>query len=143
MSRTRQQERQVLPVADINQIILLGRVGKDPETVTTNGGKTVTKFTMATGERWKGADGQWQEKTEWHSVVIWGPAAVWLGNNLTKGDQVLAQGKITTRSYEDKSGQKKYVTEVVANSVNILTLKEKKGAVDQGPGFSSDEEIPF
>jgi single-strand DNA-binding protein len=130
-------------MADINTAILLGRVGKDPETVTTNGGKTVTKFTMATGERWKGADGQWQEQTTWHNVVIWGPAAVWLGNNLAKGDQVLAQGKITTRSYEDKSGQKKYVTEVVANSVNILTPKEKKGSVDQGPGFSADEEIPF
>lgn len=127
---------------DINQVILMGRLGKDPEVHTSNSGVTVTKFSVATSEKWKDKQGQKQEKTEWHNVVVFGPTAVWLGNNLNKGDQVLVQGKITTNVYE-KDGEKKYSTQIQAMSVNILTPKQAKGSVDQGSGFAADEEIPF
>lgn len=133
-------------MASINMVLLVGRLGQDPEVVTTNGGKSVAKLSVATSEKWKDKSGEWQEQTEWHKVVLWGPQSIWIGNNAHKGDMVMVRGKVTTRSWEASDGTKKYVTEVVAQSVDLLTPKKKPeeiaASLNDVPGFSADEQIP-
>jgi len=103
----------------VNKVILLGRLGKDAETKFTTGGAAVTKFPLATSRRWKDQQtGEWKEETDWHNIVLWRQEN--LANYLTKGKQVYVEGRIQTRSYEDKDGKKVYTTEVVAEDVILL-----------------------
>jgi len=103
----------------VNKVILLGNLGKDAETKFTQGGTPVTKFTIATGRRWKDQQsGEWKEETDWHNVVLW--RAENLANYLLKGKQVYVEGRLQTRSYEDKDGKKQWFTEVVAEDVILL-----------------------
>ena len=103
----------------VNKVILVGNLGKDAETKFTPGGAAVTKFTIATGRRWKDQQsGEWKEETDWHNVVLW--RAENLANYLTKGKQVYVEGRLHTRSYDDKDGKKQYFTEVVAEDVILL-----------------------
>ena len=103
----------------VNKVILVGNLGKDAETKFTPGGAAVTKFTIATGRRWKDQQsGEWKEETDWHNVVLW--RAENLANYLTKGKQVYIEGRLHTRSYDDKDGKKQYFTEVVAEDVLLL-----------------------
>ena len=96
----------------VNKVILVGHLGKDAETKFTQGGTPVTKFTIATGRRWKDQQsGEWKEETDWHNVVLW--RAENLANYLLKGKQVYIEGRLQTRSYEDKDGKKQWFTEVV------------------------------
>jgi single-strand DNA-binding protein len=105
----------------VNKVILIGNLGKDPEVKFTPQGTPVAKITLATNERFKGKDGQWQDRTEWHNVVLWQRLAEIAGEYLKKGGKVYIEGRLQTRSWDDKtSGQKKYMTEVVANDLVLL-----------------------
>jgi single-strand DNA-binding protein len=103
----------------VNKVILLGNLGRDAETRFTPGGAARTTFSIATSRRWKDQQtGEWKEETDWHNVVLWRQEN--LANYLTKGKQVYVEGRIQTRSYEDKDGKKVYTTEVVADDVILL-----------------------
>ena len=105
----------------VNKVILIGNLGKDPEVKYTPQGTAVAKITLATNERWKDKDGNWQDRTEWHNVVLWQRLAEIAGEYLKKGGKVYVEGRLQTRSWDDKqSGQKKYMTEVVANDLVLL-----------------------
>jgi single-strand DNA-binding protein len=104
----------------VNKVILVGNLGKDPEVRFTNSGSAVARLSVATSEVWNDRDGNRQERTEWHNVVVWGKQGEHCGQYLAKGRQVYVEGSIRTRSYDDKSGNKRYVTEVVAQRVQFL-----------------------
>lgn len=105
---------------NVNKVILIGNLGNDPEQRTTSSGKTVTSFRIATSEKWTDQSGQTQEKTNWHNVVVWGKRAEACARYLSKGRRVYVEGKIENRSYEDKEGVTRYVTDIVANEVVFL-----------------------
>ncbi len=117
----------------LNRVILLGNLGADPELRMTNGGTAVLNIRLATSESYLDRNKQRQERTEWHRVVIWGRRAEALGKILTKGDRVLIEGSLRTSSYEDKDGNKKYTTEIVANNV-VLSGGGGAGAKGRGGG---------
>ena len=105
----------------VNKVILLGNVGKDPEIRTTQGGMTVASFSLATAERAKDQAGNWTDKTEWHNLVAFQRTAEIVRDYVKKGTQVYIEGKIQTRSWDDKeSGQKKYRTEILVNDLQLL-----------------------
>ena len=119
----------------VNKVFLLGNVGKDPEIRATAGGMQVASFSLATAERTKGADGQWTDKTEWHNIVCFQRTAEVVRDYVKKGSQILVEGRIASRSWEDKtSGEKKYRTEIL---VNELTLLGGKSSGDSGGGSYS------
>lgn len=145
-------------MSGINKVIIIGRMGADPEVKTITGGNTVARLSVATSENWKDKEGQKQERTEWHKVVVWGKLAELCGKYLAKGRQVYVEGRLQTRSWEDQQGQKKYTTEVVANTVQFLgaaggasagtghaNSSDSFGAQDFGPepAFDNSDEIPF
>src|SRR5215469_18587065 len=103
----------------VNKVILVGHLGRDAETKFTPGGAAVTRFSVATNRRWKDQQsGEWKEETDWSNVVLWRSEN--LANYLTKGKQIYVEGRLQTRSYEDKDGKKVYATEVVADDVILL-----------------------
>ncbi len=104
----------------VNKVILVGNLGKDPELRYTPSGAAVATFSLATTERFKGKDGQQQDKTEWHNIVTWNKLAEICGKYLHKGKQVYIEGRIQTRSYDDRDGNKKYITEIVAEQMQML-----------------------
>jgi single-strand DNA-binding protein len=119
----------------VNKVILLGHLGKDAETKFTTSGASVTNFTLATNRRWKDQQtGEWKEETDWHNIVLWRSEN--LAPYLTKGKQIYVEGRLRTRNYEDKDGQKHYVTEVVADEV-ILT----SGGGGRGPEPGGADEF--
>ena len=116
----------------VNKVFLLGNVGKDPEIRTTAGGMTVASFTLATADRAKDAQGNWADKTEWHNLVAFQRTAEIIRDYVKKGTQVFVEGKIQTRSWDDKtSGEKKYKTEILVNELTLL------GGKSAGEGASS------
>ncbi|MCS6823725.1 MAG: single-stranded DNA-binding protein [Cytophagaceae bacterium] len=115
-------------MAGVNKVILLGHLGKDPEIRTLDSGKKVAKFTMATTETYKNKNGERVDKTEWHNIVFWGPVVDVIEKYLNKGRQVYVEGKITTRSYDDKDGVKKYITEIEGQQLTLLGGKSTSGA---------------
>jgi single-strand DNA-binding protein len=118
----------------VNKVFLLGRLGKDPEMRATQGGMTIASFTLATSDRAKDAQGNWQDKTEWHNLVAFQRTAEIVRDYCKKGSQIFVEGKIQTRSWEDKeSGQKKYRTEIL---VNELSLLDSKGSGEGGGSYS-------
>lgn len=142
-------------MSGINKVILIGRLGGDPEVKAIGSGQTVARLNIATSETWV-KDGQKQEKTEWHRVTVWGKLAEICGKHLSKGRQVYVEGKLQTRSWEDQSGQKRYATEIVANTVQFLgsagverasssSSSDDFGYQDFGPepSFDTSDEIPF
>ncbi len=115
----------------INKVMLLGHLGKDAETKFTPNGVSRSTFTIATNRRWKDQQsGEWKEETEWHNVILW--RAENLANYLLKGKQVYVEGRLQTRSYEDKDGQKRYFTEVVADDLILLGGKGDSGGAPSG-----------
>jgi single-strand DNA-binding protein len=117
----------------VNKVILVGRLGKDPEIRSIPSGTSVAKFSLATDERFTDKAGEKQERTEWHNIVAWGKLAEICGQYLRKGKLVYIEGSIRTDSWDDKeSGQKKYRTEIIANTMQML---DKKGD-DDGGGYS-------
>lgn len=141
----------------INKVILVGRLGKDPEIRSTPSGQTVAKFSVATDEKYTDRNGEKQQRTEWHNIVAWGKLGEICGQYLRKGKLVFIEGRIQTDSWDDKeTGVKKYRTDIVANEMRML---DKKGD-DEGGGGSyggarkqasssspaqveDDEEVPF
>ena len=107
-------------MASVNKVILLGNLGRDPETRYTTGGDAVTNLRIATTETWKDKSGEKQEKTEWHSVVLFGRQAEIAGEYLKKGRSVYIEGRLQTRKYTDKEGVEKYSTKIVADRMQLL-----------------------
>jgi len=122
----------------LNRVQLIGNLGKDPEIKYTPQGTAVAKITIATNERFKDKSGEWQDRTEWHNVVLWQRLAEIAGEYLKKGGKVYIEGRLQTRSWDDKtSGQKKYMTEVVASDLILLGGRGEGGASGGGGDFSS------
>ena len=107
-------------MAGVNKAILLGNLGKDPEIRKLDDGRAVANFSIATSESYKNKAGERVTNTEWHNVVLWSPLAEIAENYLKKGSQVYIEGKISNRSYEDKDGVKKYISEVVGRDITLL-----------------------
>ena len=153
----------------VNKVILIGNLGKDPEVKYTQGGMPVAKFSIATNERFKDKDGQWQDRTEWHNIVAFQRLAEIVGEYLKKGGKCFIEGSLRTSSWDDKeTGQKKYKTEIIANDLVMLSGRgegagddsggRSRGAAAAGNNFDqsapepqhaaastpiSDEDIPF
>ena len=124
----------------VNKVILVGHLGRDAETKFTPGGAAVTKFSVATNRRWKDKDsGEWKEETDWSNVVLWRSEN--LANYLTKGTQVYVEGRLQTRSYEDKDGKKVYATEVVAEDVILLGGRSQGGGGGRGGDEYSQQPV--
>jgi len=119
-------------MASVNKVILVGRLGKDPEIRSTPSGTTVAKFTIATDDRFTDKSGEKQERTEWHNIVAWSKLAEICGQYLRKGKLVYIEGSIRTDSWDDKeSGQKRYRTEIIANQMQML---DRRGDDEGGGG---------
>ena len=121
----------------VNKVILVGNLGKDPEVKYTPQGTAVAKITVATNESFKDKGGQWQERTEWHNVVLWQRLAEIAGEYLKKGSKVYIEGRLQTRSWEDKqTNQKKYMTEIVAGTMVLLGGRGDGGGGGESYGGS-------
>ncbi len=127
----------------INKVILIGNLGADPELRYTSGGTAVANLRLATSRRWTNKDGSQQEDTQWHQVVVWGKQGESCKEHLSKGRQVYVEGRLQTRSWEDKEGNKRYTTEVVANQVLFLGGKGSGAGAGAGAGGGSDEPPPI
>jgi len=146
-------------VAGVNKVILVGNLGSDPEVRTTPGGQRVANFRIATSRSWAGQDGQRQEKTEWHSIVAWGKLAEICERYLTKGKQVYIEGRLETRSWQDKENQTRYKTEIICDQMQMLgragerngepqTESPRGGAFPEenmapAGGNNADDDLPF
>ena len=130
----------------INKVVLVGHLGGDPETRFTPSGAAVANFNIATNESWKDANGELQDKTEWHRCVMFGKTAELAGELLKKGQLVYMEGKLQTRNWEDKDGIKRYTTEVVCDMFTMLGRKmDTDNSQQAAPTSNSDEEddLPF
>ena len=107
-------------MASVNKVILVGNLGRDPETRYTTGGEAVTNVSIATTDTWKDKNGEKQERTEWHRVAFFGKLAEIAGEYLKKGSQVYVEGRLQTRKWQDKDGQDKYTTEIIADRMQML-----------------------
>jgi single-strand DNA-binding protein len=126
----------------VNKVILIGRLGADPELKYTPSGAAVANFNIATNEAWKDKDGNWQDHTEWHRIVLWHQLAERANEYVKKGHRIYIEGRLRTRSWEDKDGVKRYTTEVVAQSMQYLESRDSSG--DTGstlPPPPSDEDM--
>ncbi len=122
-------------MASVNKVILLGNLGRDPETRYTTGGDAVTNLNIATSEQWKDKSGEKQERTEWHRVVLFGRQAEIAGEYLKKGRSVYIEGRLQTRKYTDKDGVEKYSTEIVGDRMQLIGgAREGGGGDDEMPG---------
>ena len=120
-------------MASVNKVILIGNLGRDPETRYMPDGGAITNISVATTDKWKDKNGELQEKTEWHRVAFFGKLAEIAGEYLKKGSQVYVEGRLQTRKWQDKEGQDKYTTEVVADRMQMLGSR-------QGMGGGGDRE---
>ena len=154
----------------VNKVILVGRLGKDPETRYMTNGEAVTNATLATSENWKDKSGEKQEKTEWHNLVFYRRLAEVAGEYLKKGSMIYVDGKITTRKWQDKEGKDRYTTDIIVNEMQMLGSKaggsssfevvdkpssaspasapapasNRQAAPAKGSGFDNfDDDIPF
>jgi len=140
-------------MASVNKVILIGNLGADPELRYTASGTAIARFNLATKENWTGKDGNKEERTEWHRVVAWARLGEICGEYLSKGKQVYIEGRLRTRSWEDKDGNRKYTTEIVANQMQMLGAAggvaggsgdiEKGEGVDQEIIAGPDDDVPF
>jgi single-strand DNA-binding protein len=127
----------------VNKVFLLGNVGKDPEIRSTAGGMTVASFSLATAERAKDAQGNWADKTEWHNIVCFQRTAEVVRDYVKKGSQLLVEGKIQTRSWDDKtSGEKKYKTEILCNELTLLGGGPRSEGASTG-GYSKSNSTSY
>ena len=150
-------------MSGINKVIIVGRLGADPEMKAVGQGTNVTRLSVATSENWTDKNGQKQERTEWHRITVWGKTAEHCAKYLSKGSQVYVEGRLQTRSWED-NGQKKYSTEIVAQTVQFLGGRTEQrdnsgysqnnsqggggsdfnfGDFGPEPSFNQSEDIPF
>ena len=120
----------------LNKCMIIGNLGRDPEMRYTPGGQAVTQFTVAVNRNYKGANGEWQEETEWFRVVAWGPLAERTAGYLRKGRKVYVEGRLQTRQWEDREGQKRYTTELVAQTVTPLDARPREDMEAAEPAAS-------
>jgi single-strand DNA-binding protein len=148
-------------MASLNKVMLIGNLGKDPEVRYTTSGTAVASFSLATSERFKNKSGEWEERTEWHNVVLWGRQAEVAGEYLAKGKTIYIEGRLQTRKWQDKDGRDRYTTEVVGEKMQMLGARGEGGGGRQGagraggdegfsggsayeePAFNPDDDIPF
>lgn len=124
-------------MAGINKVILVGNLGKDPEVRAISTDRKVANFSLATTESYKNKSGERVDQTEWHNVVFYGPIADVIERYLRKGSQIYVEGKIRTRSYDDKDGVKKYITEIIGDTMTMLGTKGSSDASGSSAGSSS------
>ena len=128
----------------VNKVLLLGNVGKDPEIRSTAGGMTIATFSLATADRQKDQQGNWQDKTDWHNLVAFGRTAEIVRDYVKKGTQLFIEGKIQTRSWDDKeSGQKRYRTEILVNEMSLLGGRGEGSSSGGGGGYSRSNTSSF
>ena len=142
-------------MSGVNKVILIGNLGKDPEIKYTESKVPVAKFSLATNEIWRDKEGGKKEHTEWHNIVLWRGLAEISEKYLHKGDRVYIEGRLRTRSWDDKEGHKRYSTEVIADNMTMLTTKRDTGTTDpleNQPGTTSSapssaenpsDDLPF
>jgi single-strand DNA-binding protein len=138
-------------MAGVNKVILLGRLGKDPEVRYTNSGTAITSFSMATSTAFTNKEGQKEEKTEWHKIVAFGRLGEICGEYLAKGKQVYIEGRIQTRDWEDKDGNKRWTTEIIAQNMQLLgspgTEKDRSSSepppLDDSGSGPPESDVPF
>ena len=147
-------------MGSVNKVILVGNLGRDAELRYTPGGAAVATLNMATTEVWNDKQGQRQEKTEWHRIILWGKQAESLQEYLTKGKQIYVEGRLQTRQWDDKDGNKRYTTEVKADRITLLGggggggrgggMMERGASASHGGGMDeppiepiTDDDIPF
>ncbi|MCH8928615.1 MAG: single-stranded DNA-binding protein [Candidatus Marinimicrobia bacterium] len=128
-------------VSSMNKVILIGRLGNDPELKYTPNGTAQAQISLATSEKWKDSDGNQKEKTEWHRIVAWRRQAEFVGEWLKKGQLVSIEGKLQTRSWE-QDGQKKYMTEIVADTITMLGSRAEGGSGSSAGGPPKTQEPP-
>jgi single-strand DNA-binding protein len=141
-------------MASLNKVMLIGNLGKDPEVRFTTSGQAVAGFSLATSEKFKGKNGEWEERTEWHNITLWGKLAEIAGEYLSKGKTIYVEGRLQTRKWQDKSGNDRYTTEIVGDKMQMLSPKGEKSGGDNstvpknsGSGYEEppfqDDDIPF
>ena len=139
-------------MAGVNKVILVGRLGKDPEVRYTPNGVAIANFSIATSEEWKDKDtGEKQERTEWHRIVAWRRLGEICGEYLHKGSQIYIEGRLQTREWEDRDGNKRYTTEIVAQNMQMLGKPSREGRAEspeesyptEEPISIPDDDIPF
>ena len=142
-------------MAGVNKVILVGRLGRDPEVRYTADGTAVANFTMATSKEWKDKQtGEKKERTEWHKVVAWRRLGEICGEYLAKGKQVYIEGSIQTREWQDKEGNRRWTTEIVADQMQMLGSPGQAQSYDEGPSYDdqggpgpsgqpTEDDIPF
>ena len=134
---------------DLNKVLLIGRLGQDPELKYTQSGVAVAKFSLATNQQWKDQDGNAQDRTEWHNVVAWRRLAEICSEYLKKGSKVYLEGSLSTSSWEDENKKKHYKTEVELNAMIMLDAKgptennTSNIAAESSTGSSKDDDLPF
>ena len=146
-------------MGSLNKVMLIGNLGKDPEIRYTSNGTAVANFSMATAEKFKNKNGEWEEKTEWHNVTLWGRLAEIAGEYLAKGKPVYVEGRLRTRKWQDRDGNDRYTTEIVGEKMQMLgggNGNDREGARGGGSGGAGsggnpgempfnpgDDDIPF
>jgi single-strand DNA-binding protein len=154
-------------MASLNKVMLIGNLGKDPELRYTASGTPVASFSLATSDRIKGKNGEWEEKTEWHNITLWSRLAEIAGEYLSKGKTVYIEGRLQTRKWQDKDGKDRYTTEIVGEKMQMLSGRgegggqgnqgggqrpsggnrgyqdQNQGSSYEEPVFNPDDEIPF
>jgi single-strand DNA-binding protein len=142
-------------MASLNKVMLIGNLGKDPEVRYTAAGTAVASFSVATSEKFKNKNGEWEEKTEWHNVTLWARLAEIAGEYLAKGKTVYIEGRLQTRKWQDRDGKDRYTTEIVGEKMQMLSGKGEGGGRTVGsrsenqessyeePAFNPDDDIPF
>ncbi len=142
-------------MASLNKVMLIGNLGKDPEVRYTASGTAVAGFSLATSERFKGKNGEWEDRTEWHNITLWGRLAEIAGEYLAKGKTVYIEGRLQTRKWQDRDGKDRYTTEIVGEKMQMLSGKGEGGGRPAGsraesqepsyeePAFNPDDDIPF
>ena len=138
-------------MSGVNKVILIGKLGKDTEVRSLEGGAKVASFSLATNEVFKGKDGNKVEQTEWHNIVVWRGLAELAEKYLKKGSQIYLEGRIKTRSWDDKEGNKRYTTEIVGDNMTFLgkPMSDSQGnapspsSQDAPPEVEEDGDLPF
>ncbi|HUI31328.1 MAG TPA: single-stranded DNA-binding protein [Candidatus Acidoferrales bacterium] len=133
----------------VNKVTLIGNLGKDPELRYAPSGSAVASFSLATSEQWKDQEGNPQERTSWHNIIVWGKLAEIAAEYLKKGHKVYVEGRVQYRDYETKDGNKRYVTEIVVNDLVMLGGQRQQGQGEEGapgapPAVSEEkDDLPF
>ena len=145
-------------MASVNKVILIGNLGSDPEVKYTPSGSAVANFNIATNESWTSKDGKKEERTEWHKIVVWNKLAELCGEYLSKGRPVYIEGRLQTREWNDKDGNKRYTTEIVAQTIQFLgspmgdregrpagnrSARPASAGVAEAAPLEVDDDIPF